>query len=455
MLKSKRIISYILIDALSAIIFIYLFYSDFNFTPFYSFSSSFFNIFFLLILYALSGTYDQITRKSRFKEFIRTLNQSIIIIGIYAVLDNYLNFVRIKDFYAFLELGFYHFTIAYTFRLIFLTFIKRKVQLGEIGYQTIIIGNNKKALHLYEEITAQKKSLGFKFIGFVEIGKKNENDRFLNLKNLGDFSNINTIIKDSKIEEVIVAIESHQHHQLKSILDELEKTGVIINIIPDVNDIVSGFVKLNYLFSVPLITLHPDNMPFWQRMIKRIGDYILAVFVLLLFSPVFLIIIILIKIGSEGSAIYKQERIGKNGIPFNILKFRTMYMNSEENGPSLSKTNDPRVTPIGRILRKTRLDELPQFANILKGEMSLVGPRPERQFYINQIVEKAPHYHYLHKVLPGLTSWGQVKYGYAENVEQMIKRLTFDILYVENRSLALDIKIIIYTISTVLQGRGK
>jgi len=455
MQKSKRITSYILIDALSAIIFIYLFYSDFNFTPFYSFSSLFANLSFLLILYALSGTYDQITRKSRFKEFIRTLNQSIIIIGVYAILDNYLNFVKVKDFYAFLELGLYHLAVTYIFRLIFLTFIKRKVQLGEIGYQTIIIGNNKKALHIYEEITAQKKSLGFKFTGFVEIDRKNENYRFLTIKNLGDFSNIHAIIKDHKIEEVIVAIESHQHNQLKSILDELEKTGVIINIIPDVYDIVSGFVKLNYLFSVPLITLHPDNMPFWQRMIKRIGDYVLAILVLLLFSPVFLIIIILIKTGSKGPVIYKQERIGKNGIPFNILKFRTMYIGSEKNGPALSKINDSRVTPVGRILRKTRLDELPQFINIIKGEMSLVGPRPERQFYIDQIIKEAPHYHYLHKVLPGLTSWGQVKFGYAENVEQMVKRLTFDILYVENRSLALDFKIIIYTVVTVLQGRGK
>jgi exopolysaccharide biosynthesis polyprenyl glycosylphosphotransferase len=220
-------------------------------------------------------------------------------------------------------------------------------------------------------------------------------------------------------------------------------------------ELLSGSLKMTNIYGALFIELNRDVMPLWQQAIKRFLDISLSVLAIIMLLPMYIISAILVKFSSPGPIFFLQERIGLNNKPFQIIKFRTMYVNSEANGPQLSSSNDSRITPVGRFMRKTRLDEFPQFINVILGHMSLVGPRPERQFYIDQIVQHEPQYVLLNRVRPGITSWGQVKYGYAENVEQMLDRMKYDLLYINNRSIALDLKILFYTVAIVIKAKGK
>ncbi len=412
---------------------------------------------FWLLLYLLSGAYHNIYRKARMRELGQTLLITIIgvtIIFFALILDDVVR--TYKDYYhLFTNLFLLQFFITFAFRLILTSRNLYKLKHRIIGFNTIIVGSNGNAISIYNEIESQPKSSFNRFAGFVHAVEYPSYKLEKFIPNLGHFNNLQRLIDELNIEEVIIATERSEHDSIEQIISEIENTNVLIKVIPDMQDFLLGTVKTTSIYQTPLIQVSFDFLPPWQLNLKRFLDIVLSAIAIIVLSPVYLFCIIGVKMSSKGPAFYTQERVGLNGKKFMIPKFRSMITGAETDTPMLSSKDDVRVTSFGRMMRKTRLDEIPQFVSVLKGEMSLVGPRPERQFFIDQIAQRAPHYRLLLKVKPGITSWGQVKYGYAENVDQMIERLKYDILYLENMSLAMDIKIMAYTLLTVMKGSGQ
>jgi len=410
-----------------------------------------------VIFYGLAGTYTDVYRKSRLNEFSRTLYQTIIgvlIIFFVLLLDDVIGDYK-KYYSLILALFLFHFIFTFLGRLNILTKAKNQLANRLVGYDTLIIGANQKALTLYNDIESKEYSQGYNFLGFIDPSEKSSNLLSTELPKLGTTNELIDIVKKHKIDEVILAIEKKENKKISSILNQLADTDVIIKIIPEMKDILSGSVKMNNVIGTALIEIYPQLLPTWQYHCKRLIDVVASAFVLIFFWWLYLFLAIRVKLSSKGPIFYKQERLGLKGKPFDIYKFRSMYVDSEKAGPALSSDDDPRITKFGKIMRKWRFDEIPQFYNVLIGDMSLVGPRPERKFYADQIIAKAPAYAHLKKVKPGITSWGMVKFGYAENVEEMIKRMKWDLLYIENMSLAIDFKIMLYTVMIIFQGLGK
>lgn len=257
-------------------------------------------------------------------------------------------------------------------------------------------------------------------------------------------------------DEVIIDLpDGYTDRQLYELIARLYPLSCEISMIPRVYDMLTGAARIGQLDRPSLIRITEHHMTDSELCIKRAFDTIASAVGLVLLSPLLAVIAVGVRCSSKGPVIYSQERIGQYGLPFRIYKFRTMIDHAEKGTPQITQDKDPRITRIGRWLRKYRLDELPQLWNILRGDMSVVGPRPERPYFIEQIMKDAPYYCLLYKVRPGLTSWGPIRVGYTDTMEKMIERLNCDIVYVENMSLLLDLKILFFTTGVIIHGKGQ
>ena len=414
-----------------------------------------------LTLYTIQGTYRNVLRRARLKELLETLLATLIgVVVIFFVLLIDDEMPTYRDYYAtFLFLLAIHFMLTYLPRLVITSRTVRRVHDRRIGFPTLMIGAGNKALHTYMDVENQETYSGNLFVGYVEVGTDQcspATDLEKVMPRLGTLSDLRRLVEEHHVEEAIIAVEDNEQDKVNDILLALNSCGdIIIKITPDARDLIIGSIKQESIFHSPLIIINNRLMSEWQYSLKRIFDIVISLLAMVLLSPVYLVTAIIVKCTSPGPVFYAQERIGYHGRPFKMHKFRSMYVDAEKTGPALSKDDDPRITPFGRFMRKVRLDEIPQFYNVLKGTMSIVGPRPERQFYIDQIVKRAPEYLLLQRIKPGITSWGQVKYGYASTVDEMVERLRYDLLYLDNMSITTDLKILVYTVIIILQGRGK
>lgn len=410
-----------------------------------------------LVIFTFFGMYRTWFASSRFDE-ISTLFKAtfvgIFILFFLIYLDDYIHGVesssRILIFIYWLLL----FLFVSAGRL-FIRSFQRGLLIRGIGRKgAVIIGYNEKAHEVHDQIL-EHPALGLDIKGYVAVHNENIGKVYKDVNVTGTYDELLDIVSRTRSSEIIIALEKENHDLLVDIISKVENTGIGLKIVPDLYEILSGQAKTSQLYGIPLIDIMPELMPEWEKKLKRISDVIISLSILIITFPLNILTALLIKLDSKGPVLFKQERIGMNNKTFNIYKFRSMYQDAEKHtGPVWSTKDDPRVTRIGKIIRKLRIDEIPQFFNVLKGEMSLVGPRPERPYFVEMLAQQLPYYKRRLKVRPGITGWAQVKHKYDESIEDVKVKLRYDLFYIENMSLRMDIKILARTILVVLFGKG-
>lgn len=408
----------------------------------------------LMGVYFLSGYYNRPFRKSRLQELLVTTVtaavNTVIIFLIFLINDpapkRRTEYLVIFLLFAILLIFTYIGRVAITISSL------RYERYHASPVRTVIIGNSHASRKMKKRLDKDRSNINYEVVGFVPV--EGEHD-VIDDGPVVNFSDINDFCRGNDVEQIIIALEHYDDTTVLRILDRLFPIGVPVKITPGILSYVTAGIRIDDIMAQPLIDLTSPRIGDFSVNVKRAFDVTLSFLALVILSPLLLGVAIAVKMTSKGPVFYRQERMGRRQKPFTIYKFRSMYVNAEKSGPRLSNDNDPRVTDFGRFMRKYRIDETPQFWNVIKGDMSIVGPRPEREFYIRQILSQAPYYCLVYQVRPGITSWGMVKYGYASTIKEMVGRTKYDLMYITNMSIPLDLKIMLFTIKTILSGRGK
>ncbi|CUT02926.1 undecaprenyl-phosphate glucose phosphotransferase [Candidatus Chrysopegis kryptomonas] len=409
-----------------------------------------------LILFWLFGLYQSWYAKSRLDEVIsilKTVTFGVLFLFFAIFIDDISTNAPANSRLLILIYWFLMLFFTSVGRVGIRTLQRKLLEKGIGARNTLIVGFNEKGKEIFD-LLKKYPALGYRVVGFIRTDKRRGGE-YAGVKVLGNVDGINEIIKKYDVKEIIFALDSNEHDKLLDLIGRCDEE-VNFKIVPDLYDAISGLARTNQIYGFPLIEIMPELMKPWEKVAKRLIDIVVSLVVLVVGLPLWILIAILIKLDSRGPIIYKQERVGKDGKIFTLYKFRSMYENAEAmTGPTWATKNDPRVTRIGKILRKLHLDEIPQFFNVLKGDMSLIGPRPERPMFVEKLSKEIPLYKRRLKVKPGITGWAQVKYKYDESIEDVKKKLQYDLFYIENMSLRMDLKIIAYTILHVLSGKGQ
>lgn len=413
--------------------------------------------FYWLIIFTFVGMYRTWFALSRFDEISTLFKASffgIFLLFFLIFIDDYLhNVATATRILIFIYWGLFLFFVG-SGRIIIRS-VQRNLLIKGIGRRNgLIIGFNPKAKEVLDSVLTAP-ALGIDIKAFVAVNNENIGKDYKGIKVENTIDQLIGIINQFNVKEIIIALEKEDHDVLVDVISKTEGKNINLKIVPDLYEILSGQARTSQIYGMPLIDIMPELMPEWEKKLKRVIDLIISLLILVLSAPITILTAIAIKIDSKGPVLFKQERLGQNGKPFNVLKFRSMIQDAEKyTGPVWSQKDDPRVTRMGKFVRKVRIDEIPQMFNVLKGEMSLVGPRPERAYFVEKLSQEIPYYKRRLKVRPGITGWAQIKHKYDESIEDVKIKIKYDLFYIENMSLRMDFKILLRTVFVVLFGKG-